>query len=388
VVMIDNAENRLILLSAGTAERRLAGRERARELAAVCSWPELTAALRVRKLLPVLGPRILELSQGSVCEDFGMEVDQAIEQGRRHGAFVQLVGLRVMTLLANEGIRSAPLKGPFLGEAIHVDIGRRLSSDIDILVAAEQLPAAVEVVRSLGYEAPKDHVGRDGLPLLHFAMAHARAQLPPIELHWRIHWYERSFARECLLPPGMATPGEWRPRPTNELAALLLFYARDGFIDLRAAADLGAWWDAFGPTVPRDSFGKLLLAHPALSRVLLAALVAAGSLIGLPYEQILGYVPGLDRRGRLAVRLANPHPSASQSQLYADSGLIDGLLAPPRGLGAFVRRQVLPPRGVLEEQARHAARRRVRSRLGRCLGVLTRYSLTMARSVRARERLV
>ena len=95
------------------------------------------------------------------------------------------------------------MKGPLLAEAIYGDPGRRLSSDIDLLVAPEQLRSAVEVVRRLGYAAPTDYVQDSGLPLLHFGLVHERRELPPVELHWRVHWYERDFARERLLPPAV-----------------------------------------------------------------------------------------------------------------------------------------------------------------------------------------
>ncbi len=50
-----------------------------------------------------------------------------------------------------------------------------------------------------------------------------------MELHWRVHWYERSFAHERLLPPTPDDPPQnWRPAPADELAALLLFYAGMG----------------------------------------------------------------------------------------------------------------------------------------------------------------
>src|SRR5205814_8803590 len=100
-------------------------------------------------------------------------------------------------------------------------------------VAPEHLKRAVEVVRELGYARPTDYVDSSGLPLLHFALVHERDELPPVELHWRIHWYETRFARERLLAPDGAP--DWRPAPVDELAALLLFYARDGFTGLRQA---------------------------------------------------------------------------------------------------------------------------------------------------------
>ncbi len=70
--------------------------------------------------------------------------------------------------------------------------------------------------------------------------------------------------------------------------------------------------------------------------------------MGLPAARILGGAGKLRLRERMAVRLANPNPHSSRSQLYADMGLIDGLLMPPGGFSAFVRRNVLPPREVLE----------------------------------------
>lgn len=380
------AERQLILLSVGTAARRLAARERAERLMGDVDFSRVAATLHERRLLGVLGPRILEWMGDSPNEDFAAAVAHGIESGRRQGAFLQLVSLRILSMLADAGIGSTALKGPILGEAIYGDPGRRLSSDIDLLVCAEQLHAAVDVVRGLGYNAPTDHVRECGLPLLHFALDHESGKLPPVELHWRIHWYEGAFARERLLPPsGASPPGQWRPAPADELSALLLFYARDGFVDLRLAADLSAWWDIRGAELTPGALEEVLRAYPSFARVIPAAARAAENIVGLPAPDLLGDAHRLGLRERMAVRLANPNPHISLSQLYADMGLIDGLLAPPGGLGAFVLRQLLPPREVLDEQARHGQRRRARSRMTRCIGVLGRYALTLARLARAPE---
>lgn len=379
------AEKQLVLLSAATAVRREAMHERAQQLATLVDWSRLAELLRFRRLLPTLGPRILELTGAQAGYEFGAAVAGALEAGRRQGTFLQLVAARMMGALAGAGIPCTPLKGPLLSEVIYGDPGRRLSSDIDLLVAPEQLRMAVEVVRGLGYEAPSDHVEHHGLPLLHFALVHARGELPPVELHWRIHWYEQRFAHERLLAPASVPTGNWRPPPADELAALLLFYARDGFIDLRLATDLSAWWDVFGAELPNGALDNLMNAYPALARILRVAVEVAGKVVGLPARQIVGDQSGLGVRDRIAVRLANPNPHSSQSQLYADMGLIDGLLTPAGGFGAFVRRQVVLPREVLNERARRTSRWRVRSPIGRGAGVLARYGLTMTRLVRAPE---
>jgi hypothetical protein len=373
------AERQLILLSAGTAQRRAALHDRALALAAEVDWPRLAAVLHGRRLLTLLGPRIVELLGEAADEDFATAVAHARDAGRRQGQLLQLLTLRILELLAGAGIRAAPLKGPLLGEAIHGDAGRRLSSDVDLLVAPDQLYDAVAVARELGYGAPTDYLLADGLPLLHMRMLAEHGKLPPLELHWRVHWYERSFAQERLLPPTARAREGWRPAPVDELAALLLFYARDGFIDLRIAADLGAWWDTRGGELPAAALAPLIDAYPQLARVLPAAARVAESLIGLPAQQLLGDAARLGVRERLAARLANPHPHSSQPQLYADMGLIDGLLAPPGGFRGFVRRQLLPPAEVLDQQARHGERNRARSSSARFLGVLGRYGLSVTR---------
>lgn len=357
-------------------------REDARALVGQVDWKRLAMTLRARKLLPTLGPRISELVGDMTDDAFADEVESALEAGRRQGAFLQLVSLRLAAVLADAGIRSVPLKGPVLSEAIFGDPGRRLSSDVDLLVAPTDLQPAVEVVRELGYGAPADYVQDCGLPLLHFALAHERGELPPVELHWRIHWYEQHFAHERLLPSTVNPPAAWRPAAADELVALLLFYARDGFIDLRMASDLSAWWDMHGEDLRPGAVDEVLDAYPALARVVRVAVVVAAHVVGLPAERIIDEMPELSRRELIAARLANPNPSSNLAQLYAEMGLIDGLLAPPGGFQAFVRRQVLPPSEVLDQQARHGSRPRARSPFGRGAGVLARYALAMTRLAR------
>jgi hypothetical protein len=381
------AEEQLITLSAGTAAHRQNASAFVDELATIVDWSAIAQMLRARRLLPLLGVRLIELAGAHAGDEFAVTVAQATDAGRRHGAFLQLITARVMSMLDDAGIASTALKGPLLSEALYGDPGRRPASDIDLLVAHEQLREAVEIVRELGYSAPTDHLDDRGLPRLHFALIHERDELPPVELHWRIHWYEQSFARERLLAPRGVTTDMWRPTPADELTALLLFYARDGFLNLRLATDIGAHWDAFSAALDRDALDQTIRSYPALERVLLVAATVAEKLVGLPLDQLTERRVELGSRGRLAARLANPHPQPSQPQLHADMGLVDGLLAPRGGFKAFVRRQVIPPREVLREHARTAQQRRATSRLGYGVRVLTRYGLAMARLLRVPERI-
>lgn len=62
----------------------------------------------------------------------------------------------VGTALNEAGIKFVALKGVYLAEALYADIGLRLFSDIDLLVAEEDGERSLEVLRKVGYESPKN----------------------------------------------------------------------------------------------------------------------------------------------------------------------------------------------------------------------------------------
>ena len=373
------AENRLILLGAGTEARRESTRPEAERLAGEVSWRELVATLRARRLLATLGPRLLDLAPRQEPADLADAVELALITGRRHSAYMTLVGEQVTGILRSAGIRCAPLKGPALARSIYDDPGRRMSNDVDVLLDAEHLDAAADALSAIGYRrVAGQHLDARGLPLLHLVLENEHRELPQVELHWRIHWYEERFAREQLLPPqGAAT--DWRPSPAAELVALQLFYARDGFAGLRHASDLSAWWDARRDRLTSSAVVELSVEYRQLARAIGAAASAAERVVGIPSEEILPARRSTSLRERTATRLADPSPEIGHRQLYAEMGLVDGLLAPPGGMAAFVRRQLLPSRAVLDQHAHDRAGRRRRTRTGRAIGMLARYLLALMR---------
>jgi O-antigen/teichoic acid export membrane protein len=383
-------EQEIAMLCAGTAARRDVARGRLGSLIDQVDQASLIELLRGGRLLPQLGPRIVEIAGARAGEQLTTAIAETVTAGRRQAALLQMVGERTIDELRTAGIRSAALKGPLLAEALYGDAGRRQSSDVDLLVAAEDLGPAVEVARAMGYSAPADHVGANGLPLLHFSLAHERGELPPIELHWRIHWYESRFARQRLLPPSLDCPGTWRPAPADELASLLLYYARDGFTGLRHATDLGVWWDRFGSNVPDGALEELARSYPQLRPALAAGIETARARVGLDQ----GRVRPLGLGARAAVRLASrPRSYRSREQLFAQIGLIDGLLTPRGGFGAFVRRQIAPPAAVIRERAEKEGEGATPgSTPGHAVRTLARFCLALsrlplpAREIRAAER--
>jgi Uncharacterised nucleotidyltransferase len=365
------ATRQLIVLLSGTETRRRRTSGRVEQLVQSLDWDATADALARARLLATLGPRLIDLAGPSADEQFEHLVAEALASGRRQSALLQMIAQLALDSLAAAGIRASLLKGPLLGEALYGDPARRSASDIDLLVEPKLLAHAVEVVRRLGYAAPGDRVDEHGLPLLHFALGHEDRELPPIELHWRIHWYESSFATERLLAP-LSQGGSWRPAPADELAALLLFYARDGFLALRHACDIAAWWDARGEELADGELDALIARHPALGPVLRSGLAVAGHVVGLPAASIAGDRSRLRARERVAIRLAHAPSARSEPQQYAQMGLIDGLLAPPGGLGGFAERQLKPPRTATGDG--HHPRRGYAAHALRLLG---RYALEL-----------
>ena len=198
----------------------------------------------------------------------------------------------------------------------------------------------------LGYRDLEPFRPGERLPLLHRRLVHQQPGLPVLELHWRVHWYEQLFSREMLLRSSPGGPIGNRAAPADELTALLLFYARDGFVDLRLACDLGAWWDALGTQLPPGAVAEQIARYPALGRVLVAAAEVGDRVVGVPRLELLGEEHSLERRVRLATALANPDARADKTQHQADALLVDLLLTPPGGRRESIRRQLRTPSGV------------------------------------------
>lgn len=294
-----------------------------------------------QRLLPLLGTRALSEHEDVLPNEFADAVTVALAQSRARAAALEALTGAVIATLHRAGIESLPLKGVFLAHRLYQDPGMRQSGDVDLLVVADRLDDAAAVLRELGYELEIAVVRADRRPDLHHRLTDPRGGLPPVELHWRVHWYEQSFSADMLAQSWSDDAGVRRPRLDDELAALLLFYARDGFLGLRLATDLGAWWDAHGEERADRWLTRPLHDHPQLRPVLLTAAAVAESTVGVPMARLASppRLPG--RRAALAAGLANRSQLGEPEQLRANVVLVDGLLSPGGQLPAFVRRHLL-----------------------------------------------
>ena len=337
-----------MLRMVGTAARRAASRELIAGLLERSDQDTLRAMLERQRLLALVGRRLEDAAPAALDEGLRTAAEAAMTAGRRRSVLYEELTLRLVTALHEAGIRVLPLKGSLLSRRLHGDPGARsISADIDLLVSAGSLRAAVETIEEVGYAAPTGAAWADGLPLFEHGLAPRRPWLPRVDLHWRVHWYERRFS-ERLLERKLVDEGPAaRPAPADELAMLLLMYARDGFWGLRLPADIAAWWDRYRDELGPDGLRSIAREHPELCPALAGAAMVCERVVGLPAERLLDVGGRARRRSRLAARLANWGADGQQSQYSANVKLVDWLLVPRGGRLAFARRHVLLPRNVI-----------------------------------------
>jgi Uncharacterised nucleotidyltransferase len=344
-------ERQLALLLVGTRARRAGNRARIEELVARTDFRELAAFLRQTPMLPLIGRRLLELSDAAPAS-FVREVARYSGLAQRQGVSQALVTARLIAALTEDGVRVLPLKGPVLAERIYGEAQARVSADIDLLVDRSDTAAAIATLGRLGYRSPFETDIDRRRPEVH-ELLRSGSGLPELELHWRLHWYDERFGTEMLRRARTGEDGYLHPRPADELTALLLAYAREGFAGLRQLADITTWWDTFGHVLDSGELDEVAELDPGIVRPVATSAAIAQRLGGLPADRLLSQTL-LCRASRAAARLSNwplrgPHP-----QIGANVTLTDWFLALPGQRRALFGRHLWLSEEVLRLRRRDA----------------------------------
>lgn len=332
-------EERLLRCLIGVAPRRARDEALIGELFTRADPATLRATFERDRLVPLAGGRLVAVLGEQAPAWLRDWVDQHTAAAQAWGERHELLELLVLGELKRAGIGAMPLKGSRVARDVHGSLALRSAGDIDVLVAAEDLQPAVTALVGAGWSPPGDPTGRDGLPMVHFALDHPDG-LPPVELHWRVHFHERTWARG-VLERADSGPGEREPSPGDLLAILLLLYAREGCNNLRLAADVAGWWDRFGDA-PMGAALQSVQSAPALRPAFVTGAVAAERAVGLPVARVLGLDVRSPGCSRLEVRFATLPLARTDDQRKAERRLADHLQAPASELLPSLRRQALP----------------------------------------------
>lgn len=283
----------------------------------------LLTLLERLKIVPLAGQRLLALP-AVVAPPVVNRIESLTIAARKRGTALQLLTLAVLAELEDAGIRALPLKGSTLAYSLYGDTAMRSSNDVDILVAPQDLAHATEVVCMMGWRQENETPGSRVLPALHERLVHPK--LPGVEVHWRVHFYESRFAAEALARSERPRAGEpLRMQPADELASLILFYARDGFSGLRTPADVATWWSSASASLGAEPWLDAIAdQHPALAAPLQLGSALLDSLVGVPAPEL----KSLPTRLRLAGKMVNPFLIGGRTQISTNAGLMDVVLSP------------------------------------------------------------
>jgi hypothetical protein len=321
----------LALLLAGTAARRRRSSARIHALAVAANLQAVAAELDRQRLLAILGHRLVEAA--ATTSAFEALVDDVRRSASLRGMAFEAQTDQVVRALEGSGIDVLRLKGTALSERLYGDPGFRQSHDIDVLVARERLDDSVAALQALGYV----RAGGPELPVLQHVLQHPHPEIPDVDLHWRIHWYEDEFARRLLEESSVAADGERLAPATLEFVALLLFYARDGFTGLRFPVDIATFTDVMGSEIDPGEVARIFDRHPDVAVPARAAL----RVLALLGAYGVGAAGPLSRRQLLAVRVSDWQLENEVDQIVANVHLVDGLLMPPGRVLAFLRMRLL-----------------------------------------------
>ena len=335
-----SAHVRLALVAVSTSERRSAYAERLKDLARDVSLSALTSYVLQQRVSLVVPERLEELGLAKIARALEQSVAARRAQALADAKVRCVLTDGVLRRLEEVRIPAISLKGVDLSHRLYGNSASRESRDIDVLVCARDLERARALAElEFSYAPPVDAVGSDGRPLLHYRLEHPNGW-PSLELHWRVHWYETASGAEMLRRSSLAG-GQRVMAPRDELASLLLFYARDGFVGIRDLAAIAAWWDRHGSELPASGLAGFVEAFPELGPALSASARVAAAMGGLPLAPLRLDARPSTLRERRAAQLADPQPGHDTSRLLADMALVDMLLAPKLDLKGFVRRQML-----------------------------------------------
>jgi Uncharacterised nucleotidyltransferase len=112
------------------------------------------------------------------------EYKHSIALELRHEGMITAL-LEILRTLARSGVTALTMKGPILAERIYTTAGSRQCSDLDLMVARQDLPAAGTALRQLGYSPAKRPWPEWLINPLEFHCVFEKPGAPFVEIHYR-----------------------------------------------------------------------------------------------------------------------------------------------------------------------------------------------------------
>lgn len=298
--------------------RPQAGDEREKELerllGAPIDWSVFLRLCSWHGLFPLVHRNLTNLPRAAAT--IPPEITAALARSFRENA-IRMTGLggeivRLTGLLAEAEVRALPLKGPVAALRIFGDVSLRKSSDIDLLVAPENLLRAVRILSGAGYET----AGYPGVctpEQLRRIVRHGH-HFPPlcnaargiyVELHWKVSSLLADSALDFDDLWKEADIVDWRGHslrflaPEAALLTMAVHGAHHGWAQLRWLGDIAALLAAREPLDGEKILGEAQ--KLGVTNIVLQALILADLFFGVPLP---AWAEGAVSRRKKARKLA------------------------------------------------------------------------------------
>ncbi len=155
-------------------------------------WQRLEQAAAQHDLILILYDRLAPLP-GLVPEDVRERLRAAYLQATARNMVMLHHAGTILTALKAKGIEVIVLKGLYLAEVVYPAPGLRTFDDLDLLLHRADLPAALAVMRGLGYQLSTWYDPADPNRDLKHLPPLLKENAPVVELHWTILEEEEPF---------------------------------------------------------------------------------------------------------------------------------------------------------------------------------------------------
>ena len=157
----------------------------------VTDWEYVTQLAIDRGIGPMLNHKIpMLINKHLIPADAQQRLQQSYLRTLARGMRLYEAFREVGTALNKAGIKFVALKGVYLAEALYQDIGLRLFSDIDLLVAEEDGERALEVLRGKGFTSHGEETVQTRFIEEHMEVVHYLPMVKgdvSVEIHIKLH---------------------------------------------------------------------------------------------------------------------------------------------------------------------------------------------------------
>lgn len=151
-------------------------------------WDKLLALASRHGVMPLLYRSIGQVDKRAVPQEWMAKLRAMYMQNAARNIRMNMELLRILDALKEADIKAVPLKGPVLAQTVYGDVALRQFSDLDILVAPDNLEKALDVLRANRCRCIEDLSIKEKsafLRMMHHYHLFSERTGTNIELHWK-----------------------------------------------------------------------------------------------------------------------------------------------------------------------------------------------------------